>query len=256
MWRLGVAGTTGSSPPLLAASTEYVVSGPAEYVAWFGHGPQLDAGGPVELSRFTTASGPRKTLDGSAPVVTKLSLLRVRYPISEIGSGDCVFDEYIGYVAYDFHEATFPGVDARAIVHHARLRPKNGSSEQSLLFVGDDQRYPRDVRALPIPDPGTDWMVDLDPTREYCLTLDAMPNGERGQTLVSEPLCAKVEELTRPGVDAGTSDTPASGGGGCAASGGVSRPSNGAAWCLGATLLFGARLRRRRRDGVAGTTLR
>ena len=63
------------------------------------------------MTRFTTAAGYDK-IEGTAPVVNAVHLWRVRYPVADIGSGNCVFAEYHGFITVDYDPGTVPNTPA------------------------------------------------------------------------------------------------------------------------------------------------
>ena len=208
IWKLTPTNPNEVSP-MLAPSTEYVVD--------VG---KADSG--VENSRFTTGPGYDKE-PGTPPVVKSLRVFRVHYQISEIGAGRCVFDEYVGFISFDFEPAVIPNTAPAGELYGAHVQPSHGSSQQSTRFTGEAPYVGRDPTPDPYPNPETDWTLELDATREYCLWLDATGAGELArQTLTSNQVCAPVEEITMPGATPGRA-------GGCSQSG---RPSGSAAWAL------------------------
>lgn len=191
VWRL--TPTSEPNGSMLQPSTEYIVS---------QVGKPSDGGTAGFASRFTTGAGYDKE-PGTAPVVKSLRFFRVRYPIEEIGAGRCVFDEYVGYLAFELDPATIPNTPPEGVLYEAQVRPKNGSFVQSIRFTGDDPFVGRDPTQDPYPRLGEDWTLELDAAREYCLSLDARGDGERARPpLVSELVCAPVEEIVMPGAGA------------------------------------------------------
>lgn len=171
-------------------------------------------GGPVEVTRFTTAAGYDKA-EGVAPVARALHLWRVRYPVSEISSGDCVFAEYHGFLTVDYDPPTVPNTPPGSVVHTFQLAPKTGGSAQVFNYVGDAPftgLAPSGDHPLPL---GL-WHPELDPTREYCLTVSAFGDGDIGRArLDSQPVCGKVAQLSASGAPSSPVISDSAGGGGC-----------------------------------------
>jgi hypothetical protein len=151
--------------------------------------------GATELTRFTTAAGYDKT-PGTAPALHSLQLWRVRYPLSEIASGDCVFSEYQGFILLDWDPAVIPNTTADGTLYTLALSPKTGGSTQTFLFTGNTNFH---GQAPTGPDyfPSL-FSPELDAVREYCVTLSAIGDGDlaRGQ-LRSESVCASVTEIVK-----------------------------------------------------------
>jgi hypothetical protein len=163
----------------------------------------------VQLTSFTTGTDDPKT--GTAPVLHSLRLTRVRYPVSEIGSGDCVFDEYHGFISFEWDPATFPSTPADLVLYRFVLRTKNGDAMQDRMAPGSAHYSGADPTGTFLP---SVWSPDLDPTREYCLRIVAIGFGAIGdQGLWSQEVCAPVAQVNRagfnpddagePGLDAG-----------------------------------------------------
>ena len=228
-WQVRAATAGGS----LVASAEHVVT------AQFQSSTPGETTSTVEVTRFSTGAGYDK-VQGVPPLARSVRLWRVRYPLSEIGSGDCVFDEYHGFLTVDYDPATIPNTPPSSVVHTFSLRPKTGDTVQTFLYAGDHPFQglaPGGDHPLPI---GA-WQPDLDPTREYCLTIAAFGDGDIARPpLSSQPVCASVTQLS----SAGAPPSPDIGGG-CAVGG---ARTGGAAGALAATgaLTLAARHRRRR----------
>jgi hypothetical protein len=219
-WQIRAATADGMLPP----SAEQVLT--AQY-----------QGGAVEVTRFTTAAGYDK-VQGVAPVARALHLWRVRYPVSEINSGDCVFAEYHGFLTVDYEPGTVPNTPPGSVVHTFQLAPKTGGSAQTFSYVGDTPftgLEPMGDHPLPL---GA-WQPELDPSREYCLGISAFGDGDIARLpLTSESVCANVVEISSAGAPSSGGST---GGGGCAVSG-TTPPASAAG-----VLLFAVALARRRR---------
>lgn len=229
-WQVRAATSGG----MLVASAEHVLS------------QTLADGTSAELARFTTAAGYDKTA-GTAPVLRGLRLWRVRYPVADIASGNCVSAEYEGFITVDYSPATVPNTDPSSVVHAFQLVPENGGSPQRLIQVGEPFAGGAPAGAYPLP--VGPWQPELDPTRRYCLSISAFGDGDLARLpLASEQVCADVVQLSAPGappppqIGGGATN---SGGGGCAIAPGA--PARSAP--LGALLAIAAALglRRRRR---------
>jgi uncharacterized protein (TIGR03382 family) len=168
-----------------------------------------EAAGSRELTRFTTAASYDKA-PGTAPILERLRLWRVRYDLREIAAGGCVFDEYEGYVDLDYQPGAVPGTPMDEVVHVVALRPKNGSSTETWASLGPATF--EDVPADGRPSPTARWKPILAPDREYCATVTLYGRNDRAMPEVrSETLCAPVMNIDarkRPdgGADAGTPD--------------------------------------------------
>jgi hypothetical protein len=168
-------------------------------------------GGPVEVTRFTTGAGYDKA-EGAAPVLNGMHLWRVRYPIDDIGSGNCVFGEYHGFITVDYVPGTVPNTPPSSVVHTFRLAPKNGGSAQQFSYVGATP-FAGEAPTGAYPMPAIGWQPELDPTRQYCLEISAFGDGDLARLPVtSQPVCTGVVQLSAPGAAGG-------GGGGCAVGG-------------------------------------
>jgi hypothetical protein len=251
VWRVKV-------PDFLPPSTEHVLS-----VV-----DTIDAGvtGRVELTRFTTTAGYDKQ-PGIPPKARTLELWRVRYPLSEINSGNCVFAEYRGYIRIDYDPASIPNTMPDGTIYSITLAPKTGGSSQTFYFPGDDlfkgMSPELDPHAL------DRWAPELDPSREYCASITAFGDGDLARLpSMSETICASVKQLSSYVDDAGSDPgafSDASPGSADAGSGGrqpggcsctmLGNPANNAQWLfpvpaisLGFVLLHTRS--RRRRDNV------
>lgn len=194
-WRIRAATADG----MLVAGAEHVLKATFQ-------------GASTEVTRFTTAAGYDK-VQGVAPVARGLHLWRVRYPLSEIASGDCVFAEYHGFVTVDYDPATIPNTPPSSVVHTFQLAPKTGGSAQTFNYVGGAPFVglePKGDHPLPL----GSWQPELDPTREYCLTISAFGDGDIARlALSSQPTCATVVQLSSAGAPASPGTSNGSGGG-------------------------------------------
>ena len=239
-------------PDLLEPSTEYVLTGPAK----FGPTESGDAGAPVELTRFTTAASYDK-IPGTPPSISSLELWSVRYPVSDIGSGNCVFSEYQGYARVKFTPAQIPSTTPEGTLYTLTITPRTAGAAQSLLFSGDNPFAGHDLSADPYPlSLPAEWFLDLDPRREYCATLSARGDGDNARLpVVSEPACAPVSELCAKGAECSGDDAPDDGGACTTARGAHSSRLPPPLW-LAAMLALIWRARRRRAGGVRAMSWR
>ena len=210
-------------------------------------------GTTAELTRFTTAPGYDK-VEGTAPVLRGVKLWRVRYPLSEINAGRCVFAEYHGFITVDYDPATVPNTPPASVVHTFRLAPKTGGSEQTFMHAGETPFAGHEPTET-YPTPTWIWHPELDPTREYCLSVAAFGQGDLARpALASQPACASVVQLSSEGAPpppvigggttgGGGAGSVSGGGGGCAVAGAAS--SAVAAWMLLVAITLGSRRRSR-----------
>jgi len=196
VWRLKTA-------DFLAPMTEHVLSNLDD----------IDAGAidRFELTHFTTAAGYDK-LPSVPAKPHSLELWRVRYPLDEIASGNCVFGEYRGYIRIDYDPASIPNTTPAGTVYSISLAPKTGGTAQTFYFTGDDLFKGKS----PEPDPHAldRWQLELDPTREYCATITAFGDGDLARLpTVSEPICASVGQLSSSDAGANQGTLPDAAGG-------------------------------------------
>jgi hypothetical protein len=198
-------------------------------------------GNAVEVTRFTTAAGYDKA-EGVAPVLNAVHLWRVRYPVADIASGNCVFDEYTGFLTVDYTPGTVPNTAASSVVHTFQLRPKNGSSVQTFIYTGDTPFAGNEPTGA-YPMPTGLWQPELDPTRSYCLTIGAFGDGDIARLpLSSNTVCADVVQLSAAGAPPPPTIGGGTSGGGCSVSGRADATS-GAWMLLCALVVIGARRR-------------
>jgi len=165
------------------------------------------ASGPIELTRFTTAAGYDK-VQGTPPTLRSLELWRVRYPLTEINSGNCVFAEYHGFVRFEYDPASIPNTSPESTVNFMTLVPKTGGSPQVFYFTGDSGYQGES----PLGDTHrfAPWRPELDPTREYCAWLTTFGDGDLARLPVtSARVCAAVNSLSSDDADAGASGADA-----------------------------------------------
>lgn len=117
-WQLEIGAATG----LLEGSAEYVLSLPG------------GDGGAAVLTDFTTAAGYDKAA-GTAPNLRELHLWRVRYPVADIASGNCVFAEYQTFITVDYDPATIPNTDPSSVVQTFALVPQTGGTRQTFVYA-------------------------------------------------------------------------------------------------------------------------
>jgi MYXO-CTERM domain-containing protein len=260
-WQLRLGGTDG----LLAASTDYVVTSPGGA-----------DGGTATLTTFSTAAGYDK-LAGTAPNLRSVHLWRVRYPVADIASGNCVFAEYASFVTVDYDPATIPNTAPGSVIQSFQLIPDTGGTVQTFVYTGDAPfagLAPSGAYPLPL----GRWQPDLDPTRRYCLAIGAIGDGNLARLgSGSSRVCADVVQLSATGApppptigggpdggtDAGTDAGSTGGAGGGPVDGGLKGSSGGcatagtpASW-LGLALVtaglgLGVGTRRRRRARARG----
>lgn len=215
---------------MLLGTTQYVLSLPGG-----------DAGA-TPLTDFTTAAGYDKVA-GTAPNLRGFQLWRVRYPVADIASGNCVFAEYQSFITIDYDPATVPNTPPASVVHAFRLAPMTGGEQQTFVYTGGDAftgLAPSGAYPLPL----GQWQPELDPTRRYCLSVSAFGDGDQARLpLGSNQVCADVTQLSATGAP----PPPGAGGGGCTAAGdaNLGRPVSLAALIL-VGLSLGARRPRRR----------
>jgi hypothetical protein len=172
-------------------------------------------GGDSEITQFSTGPGYDKT-PGTAPTLRALRLWRVRYPVSAIGGGACVFSEYHGFITVDYDPAVIPNTEATSVVHTFRLVPKTGGLEQTFVYTGSDAFSGYAPSGDYYPPSFSSWQPELDPSREYCLTIEAFGDADLArQTPTSNQVCARVTELAAKGASQDGA------GGGCSASPGI-----------------------------------
>jgi hypothetical protein len=241
-------GTPGSFWQLRAGTTDGMLVGGAEHVLSQGKSD----GTTAELTRFTTAAGYDKA-QGVAPVLRGVRLWRVRYPLAEINAGRCVFAEYHGFITVDYDPATVPNTPAASVIHTFQLTPKTGGSTQTFVYAGATP-FAGHEPTEEYPTPTWNWHPDLDPTREYCLSLSAFGDGDLARLAVlGQSACAEVVQFSVQGAPpppviggggtTGGGSITAGGGGGCAVAGAAS--SAFAAWLLLVGYVLGARRVRR-----------
>jgi hypothetical protein len=141
----------------------------------------------------------------------------VRYPLSEIGSGDCVFSEYMGYISFELDAGTIPGTPADSIVNTIKLWAQHGgAADQAWTFAGP-RAWASDPPGDFQPFSSGEWSPFLDPTLEYCATITSFGQGDLARLpVVSNTVCANVDQVSMPGAgvpDAGAPE-PSVGDGG------------------------------------------
>lgn len=192
---------TVATAPVLAGNAEHVLSLP-------------DSNGVSrELTRFTTAAGYDK-VQGTAPVIRGVRLWRVRYPVKDIASGNCVFSEYHGFISVDYDPATLPNTPPDSVIQKFALSPETGGTTQTFFFTGTAPfkgLEPTGEYPLPL----GDWHPELDPTRRYCLSIEASGDGDLARgPLQSNPTCVAIKQVSATGA---ASSGAISQGGGCSA---------------------------------------
>jgi hypothetical protein len=235
------SGSTGVFWQLRAATADGMLIGSAEHVL----SQAKSDGTTAELTRFTTAASYDKA-PGVAPVVRGVRLWRVRYPVADINAGGCVFAEYHGFITVDYDPGTVPNTPAASVVQIFQLAPKNGGSAQRFVYTGATP-FAGHAPTEDYPRPTWNWHPELDPTRQYCLGVSAVGDGDIARLpLGSETVCADVVQLSAggappPPVIGGGGSTTVRAGGGCAVAGAAS--SALAVWLLLVGVILGARRR-------------
>jgi hypothetical protein len=183
-WQLRMGGTDG----LLAASTDYVVTLPGGA-----------DGGASTLTTFSTAAGYDK-ISGTPPDLRSVHLWRVRYPVADIASGNCVFAEYASFVTVDYQPATIPNTAPGSVIQSFQLIPETGGTMQTFVYTGDTP-FTGVAPSGDYPLPLGQWQPDLDPTRRYCLAISAMGDGNLARLGTgSQRICADVVQLSATGA--------------------------------------------------------
>ena len=200
-WQLATGAATG----LLDGTAEYVVSLPG------------GDGGATVLSDFTTAAGYDKAA-GTAPNLREFHLWRVRYPVADIASGNCVFAEYQTFITVDYDPATIPNTEPASVVQTFALVPQTGGTQQTFVYTGSDPF----TGLAPVGDyplPLGEWQPDLDPTRVYCLAVSASGDGNLARLPVEgNRICASVTQLSAAGAAPAPGTHGAQGDSGCGCS--------------------------------------
>lgn len=226
-WQLQIEAASS----MLDAAAEYTLSLPAG-----------DAG-VGDLTDFTTAAGYDK-IPGTAPTLRALHLWWVRYPVGDIGSGNCVFAEYQSFITIDYDPATVPNTAPSSVIHIFGLSPKTGGPQQTFVFTGSTA-FTGLAPSGDYPLPSGQWQPELDPTREYCLGISAFGDGDlaRGR-LSSNAVCATVTQLAATGATLapGTGDA----GSGCSAAGTLQVRESLSLTAVSLLVLWWTGLRRRR----------
>ena len=170
------------------------------------------AAAPREVTRFTTAATYSKTV-GTPATIERMRLWRVRYPVTRILAGDCVRDEYMGYIDIQYRDGEVPETPPAEVIGTFTLTPRNGASSQSFTFSGE--RFTGQLSGLPVadlPQPSdAAWVVELAPDREYCLTLTTVGRNDLANLpLRSNTVCAPVLSIDLSGAG-GSTDAGADG---------------------------------------------
>jgi hypothetical protein len=220
---------------------------------------------------------------GTPPNISRLRLWRVRYPVSQINAGGCVFSEFEGYFAVDFTPAAIPGTPPEEVISVLSLSPKFGGSQLQLVFMGITTlpgglvsgRGALSGNGVSLPDgeglsaPDAMWKPELQPDREYCATISSFGRNDQATLPASSnQVCVSVVNIdgrglpeTAPQADAGIDASQGDGGvggsegrplatGGCTVGGG--REPAGATGLLVLLLSAVARVRARLRRAGTG----
>ena len=208
-WQLNVG--------MLAAGAEYAVTLPSGG----------EDGGSTTLTTFSTAAGYDKTA-GTPANLRGLHLWRVRYPVADIASGNCVFAEYHSFVTVDYDAATLPGTAPGSVIQVFQLAPETGGTTQAFVYTGDAP-FAGLAPMGDYPIPLAPWQPDLDPTRRYCLAISAIGNGDLANLGAgSNRLCADVVQLSAAGAPTPPVVGGVGGGAGTGGSGGSAGADAGA----------------------------
>ena len=200
-WQLDM----GAGAGLLDGTAEYVVSLPG------------GDGGATVLTDFTTAAGYDKTA-GTAPNLREFHLWRVRYPVADIASGNCVFAEYQTFITVDYDPATIPNTEPASVVQTFALTPQTGGTQQIFVYTGSTP-FTGLAPAGDYPLPLGEWQPDLDPTRVYCLGMSASGDGNLARLPVpGNQLCTNVTQLSATGAAPAPGTGGAQGDAGCGCS--------------------------------------
>ncbi|HEY4395079.1 MAG TPA: hypothetical protein VGP64_13500 [Polyangia bacterium] len=207
-WQLRLGGTDG----LLSASTDYVVTLPGG-----------TDGGAATLTSFSTAAGYDKA-SGTPPELRSVHLWRVRYPVADIASGNCVLAEYASFLTVDYDPGTVPNTAPDSVIQSFQLAPDTGGPIQTFIYTGETP-FTGLAPSGDYPLPLGQWQPDLDPTRHYCLSVGAMGDGNLARLPSgSTPACADVVQLSATGAP----PPPAVSGGAAGTGGGVGGASGAA----------------------------
>jgi hypothetical protein len=179
----------GSADAMLAPSAAYVVTLPTAGVD----------GGAATLTTFSTAAGYDKST-GTAATLSSLHLWRVRYPVADIASGNCVFAEYASFLTVDYVPAMLPNTSPGSVIQTFQLTPDTGGNLQTFVYTGDTPfsgLAPMGAYPLPL----GQWQPELDPTRRYCLAVSAIGDGNLANLGAgSNQVCADVVQLSATGA--------------------------------------------------------
>lgn len=169
----------------------------ATYVVTLPNGAQ--DGGSSTLTTFSTAAGYDKTA-GTPATLRGVHLWRVRYPVADIGSGNCVFAEYHSFVTVDYDPATVPNTAPGSVIQTFQLAPETGGSTQTFVYTGDTP-FTGLAPMGTYPAPLGRWQPELDPTRRYCLVVSSIGDGNLARLdATSERLCTDVVQLSATGA--------------------------------------------------------
>ncbi len=112
---------------MLAPSADYVVTLP--------NGAQ--DGGSTTLTSFSTAAGYDKKGAGTTINLRSFHLWRVRYPVADIASGNCVFAEYHSFVTVDYDPPALPNTPPGSLIQTFQLTPETGGTMQTFVYTGE-----------------------------------------------------------------------------------------------------------------------
>ncbi len=169
----------------LPGSKRIVLTGPERYG---------DKAERKTLSDFTTSPTYDKK-QGTPPTLNAVRIKRIRHPVEQLNSGSCVFAEYEVLLEADLSAAVVPDTPEAEVVYTVVLAPKTSGWVRRFGFFGD--------RLGKMEDGWTNVGVtglDLDPAREYCVTVEAYGRGNLARgAMGSEKQCAGVDSYRTVG---------------------------------------------------------
>jgi MYXO-CTERM domain-containing protein len=194
----GIDGTTGQFTAFWRVRTVDAMLPPSAELVLSVAGPNNTRS---TVTTLTTAAGYDKA-QGTPANLKSLTLVRVRYKLSDIAAGQCVFAEYHGYVMLDAEPAVIPGTPPASVVSTLTIAPRHGgAAPQSFTFTGPNAF----AGGGPLPDnyPSSQptWKPDFDPTLEYCAAISSFGYGDLSRlAVVGNTVCTHVTEVAVPGA--------------------------------------------------------
>jgi len=197
----GIDGTTGQFTGFWRVRTLDAMLPPSAELVLSVAGPNNTRS---TVTTLTTAAGYDKA-QGTPANLKSLSLLRVRYKLSDIAAGRCVFAEYHGYIMLDADPAVIPGTPPASVLTTVTIAPPHGgAATQSLTFTGPNTFIGGGPGSDYYPTSQPTWNPDFDPTLEYCASMSSIGYGDQSRlALVSNTVCARVMEVAVPGAGDG-----------------------------------------------------